>query len=192
MFVIRRFTVVLILFVTSSCSRVCRDPWQEIATIDINRTPNLVGRWKSDTVPTGYWIIDRYADGRYAQKYYLAHSFDEPHEIVLVWGRWKLDGNLYQNTIEGTNSDFLRRFVGRSNEKQIKRRTHDDIVFDGREGDRDERRVSVTTSLPLLKLPVPNNSKDGWLPSKHGIVEPKADGVPSWLYEKPAFEMADH
>lgn len=186
---IRSFAIALTLAFSASCSLVREAPWKEITTIDTSSTPSLVGRWKSDTVPVGYWITDRHADGRYASKEYLAYDCDKPHEIVLVWGRWELDGSLYRYTIEGTNSDFLKRFAGKSHQKAVKRLTHDQVIFEGREGDRDERRVSITTPLPLLKLPVPKSRKYGWFPSKHGIVEPKADGMPHWVCEKPRLEL---
>jgi len=177
--------IAILLICATSCSTVHKAPWEEITTTDTSSTPSLVGRWKSDTVPVGYWIVDRHADGRYAKKEYLAYDFDKPHEVVLVWGRWELEGNLYRSTMEGTNSDFLKRFVVKPNQRTVKQLTHDQVIFEGREGDREERRVSITVPLSQLKLPVPKNSKYGWFPSKHGIITPKTRGAPSWIDENP-------
>lgn len=80
---------------------------------DMPTRKDLVGRWRSDTAPTGYWIIDRYADGRYATRRYLDFDYAKPAELTLEWGRWKLGNGHYSETIEGTTSPTLQQFVGK-------------------------------------------------------------------------------
>jgi hypothetical protein len=168
-----------------SCAARHEAPWQEITTANTSSAPSLVGRWKSDTAPTGYWIIDRHADGRYASKFYLCHDFSKPHEVALEWGRWELNGKRYRHVIDGTNSEVLRRFVGKWKEWPVISMTHDRFEFSVNDGDRHELRVSITDDLPNLKLPTPKDSPYGWMHNKHGINEPSLKDAPDWLYSKP-------
>ena len=147
--------------------------------------PSLVGRWKSNTVPTGYWIIDRHADGRYASKFYLCHDRSQPHEIALEWGHWELAGKRYRHVIDGTNSEVLGRFVGKWREWPVISLTNDLFDFTVNDGDRHESRISITAALPNLKLPVPQDSPYGWTPSQNGIQEPSLKDIPDWVYSKP-------
>lgn len=179
----RLFAVIATLLCMASCTTTHEAPWQEITTTDTSRPPNLVGRWKSDTAPTGYWIIDRHADGRFASKFYLCYDTREPHEIAMDWGRWELDEKQYRHIIDGTNSAVLRRFVGKWTEWPVISLTHDRFDFEVNDGFRHERRISTTSALPLLKLPVPTSSPKGWTPSKRGIIEPAVNDLPAWLYK---------
>ena len=138
----------------------------------------MVGRWKSDTVPSGYWIIDRHADGRYASKFHLCYDLSKPHEIALEWGRWELNGNRYRHIIDSTNSEVLRPFIGKWREWPVISQTHDRFNFTVNDGDRHERRISISTDLPSLNLPVPKDSKKG-------IREPSLTALPDWVASKP-------
>lgn len=78
----------------------------------VNQNNALVGRWFG-TGPTGYGIIDRYGDGRWAAKSYLRYGTGKPAEVNVCWGRWKLRGTQYSTILLGASSPTLRRFGGR-------------------------------------------------------------------------------
>jgi hypothetical protein len=73
----------------------------------------LVGRWQSDAVETGYYIVDRYADGRFAEKEFLLYDLSKQSEICVTWGRWRLIGSKYEERIDGSTSSFLSGFSGK-------------------------------------------------------------------------------
>lgn len=182
----RFFALLAVLLCFASCAaRKESFPWQEINTLHTGSPPSLVGRWKSDTAPTGYWIIDRHADGRYASKFYLGYDRSKPHEIALEWGRWELVGKRYRHVIDGTNSDVLRRFIGRWREWPVIRQTHDRFYFEVNDGERYEQRISITASLPRLKLPVPKSSPQGWMSSRQPISIPPLSHIPDWVRTPP-------
>lgn len=185
MLLIRLVVSPLILCGIISCVSVAPPPWQEINTPDVQSVPSLVGRWKSDTVPTGYWIIDRHPDGRYAEKIYLNHDLSKPHEVAIEWGRWQLQGDSYHEVMDGTNSEVLKRFQGKWRSWPITNQTHDHFNFEVNDGIREQTRVSITAPLPTLKLPYPQESKYGWTPPKTGVIERPLEGIPAWVYQTP-------
>src|SRR5450631_2007572 len=71
----------------------------------------LVGRWRAESVPTGYYVVDRYADGRYAMKRYFSLDSSKPAELTLEWGHWHIRKGKYSEIIEGTTSPTLKRFL---------------------------------------------------------------------------------
>jgi hypothetical protein len=84
-----------------------------LVSADAARNSVLFGRWRSDTAETGYWIIDRHADGRYAKKQYLKFDLSKPAELSIEWGHWQLEHNKYSDIIDGTTSSFLKQFIGK-------------------------------------------------------------------------------
>jgi len=187
MFLIRLLASPLILCGVISCVNVAPPPpWQEIVSPDVKTAPSLVGRWKSDTVPTGYWIIDRHRDGRFASKFYLNYDGrHQPHEVAIEWGRWKLVRDSYLHVIDGTTSEALKRFRGKWRSWPVTNQTQDHFAFEVNDGSREETRVSIAAPLPTLKLPYPQDSKYGWTPPKMGVIERPSDGIPAWLYQTP-------
>jgi hypothetical protein len=187
----RLLPTIAVLLSMAACATRDAWPWQEITTIDTSSPPSLVGRWKSNTAPTGYWIIDRHTDGRFASKFYLCYDTDEPHEIAMEWGRWELDGKQYRHVIDGTNSEVLVRFVGKWKEWPVIGLTHDRFDFEVNDGFRWEKRVSITASLPVLKLPTPTArnspimSPYGGTSKKHGVNEPGLKNIPDWVFSEP-------
>lgn len=173
------------LFAIIACVSVAPTPWREIVSSDVKLDPGLVGRWKSDTVPTGYWILDRHSDGRYASKRYLNFDSRQPHEVGIEWGRWKLERDSYLYVIDGTNLEFLKRFEGKWRSWPVTKQTRDRYTFEVNDGTREETRVSITAPLPMLKLPYPQQSKYGWNPPKMGVIERSSDGIPAWVYQTP-------
>lgn len=185
MSLIRLLAFYFILCGLISCVSTSSPPWQEVISSKVEEAPSLVGRWKSDTCPTGYWIIDRYPDGRYASKLYLCYDTDRPHEVAIKWGRWKLERDSYHHVMDGTNSEPLKRFQGKWRDWLVKSQTHDRFAFEVNDGSREETRVSITAPLPTLKLPYPRDSKYGWIPTKQEVIERPSDGIPAWLYQTP-------
>jgi hypothetical protein len=185
MLLIRLLAFHFILCGLISCVSTSSPPWQEVISPKVEEAPSLVGRWKSDTCPTGYWIIDRYPDGRYASKLYLCYDTNRPHEVAIKWGRWKLERDSYHHVMDGTNSEPLKRFQGKWRDWPVTSQTHDCFTFEVNDGRREETRVSITAPLPTLKLPYPQDSKYGGTRPKWGIIERPLDGIPAWLYQTP-------
>jgi len=73
----------------------------------------LVGRWRSENMPVGYWVIDRYRDGRLAKKEYVCDYSDKPAEITATWGRWRLRGGTYSEFFKSATSQNARAYCGK-------------------------------------------------------------------------------
>lgn len=174
----RLLITVVALLGMAACATQHEAPWQEITTADPSIPPSLAGRWRSDTAPTGWWIIDRHADGRYASKFYLCHDLSKPHEVAFEWGRWVTDGKTYRHIIDGTNSEVLRPFIGKWREWSVISQTHNRFDFTVNDGPRHEQRISATASLPDLKLPFPQDNS-------HGVNVPSLASIPDWVRSKP-------
>lgn len=143
------------------------------------KNSELVGRWRSDTAETGYWIVDRYADGRYAKKQYLEYDLSKPAEVNLEWGRWKLRGGKYSETITGTTSSFLKQFIGKATTWKILGVEAKRFSFESHDGyPRREQREHV--SGPLLEIgtpaPVAAHPKE-----VIDTVTPSKKQIPDWI-----------
>ena len=116
---------------------------------------DLVGRWRSDTAPTGYWIIDRYPDGRFASRHYLVFSLGKPAELTLDWGSWRISDGRYFETIFGSTSHTIQRWwVGKVNTFKILDFDRVLFSFENHEGHpRIEKRLETAT--PLLQMQIP-------------------------------------
>ncbi len=146
----------------------------------------LVGRWRSDTAPTGYWIIDRFADGRFAEKQYFALDFDPSKgaEIVVAWGRWKLHGKRYSETLAGSTSAFFQKFVGRRLVYQVDQVSSDHFAFESHDGaTRDEQRQASEGRLLGVET---NKPEDAEARRIIDTVTPALHTIPAWVREAKA------
>jgi hypothetical protein len=159
-------------------------PWVRIQTEDESKGPSLVGRWQSDVKPSGFWVIDRYADGRFVKKSYEAKGKPSPHHIGLTWGRWRKDKMGYHHILDGTNLPDYIRFVGKWRVWPILSLEHNHFAFRVNDGDRGELRISSAEPLPLLKMPRPTRSIYGWHPAENGIIEQNLTSVPKWVKQR--------
>ena len=139
---------------------------------------SLQGRWRADTVPTGYWIIDRFADGRYAEKAFLSYDYSKPSEIVITWGRWKVQSKKYLSIIDGSTSSFVRKFVGKWKATDILTLDKFRFVFmSSDQHDRTEKPLADTTNLVELSLKAPPDLKGPNLT----VIKPDVKNVPDWV-----------
>lgn len=146
----------------------------------------LVGRWRSDTAPTGYWIIDRFADGRFAEKQYFVLDCDPSKgvEIVVVWGRWKLRGKRYSKTLAGSTSAFFQKFVGKRLVYKVAQVSRDHFAFESHDGaTRDEQRQG--SEQPLLSVET-NKPADAEARRIIDTVTPALHAIPAWVREAKA------
>jgi hypothetical protein len=143
----------------------------------------LVGRWRSDTAPTGYWIIDRYSDGRFAQKQFLSYDYKMPTEILLSWGRWKLTGKTYKQTTEGSTSSFVSKFIGQTSAFRVASISEDQFSWENNEGSiRTEKRIQGRDPLTTLPMaPTERNPAD----ADYIIKTTNLESPPAWVNESP-------
>lgn len=143
---------------------------------------SLVGRFEMEMAPTGYWVIDRQADGRFVKKQLLAIDMNQPSEIVIVWGRWRLVGKNYTEIIEGTNSPFLAKSIGKPSVLHLSSVTSFGLCYipSDYHAPRCEKRVS--TGVPLLKLPLRGPSPDdGMSGANRKVITRPVGPVPAWV-----------
>ncbi len=143
-----------------------------------NPPSELFGRWQADTVPTGYWIIDRLADGRYAKKAFLSYDYSKSSEIVITWGRWSVKGKKYISIIDGSTSSFVRRFAGEWKSTAITTLTKDHFVFMSSDG-HNRSEIPYSGKMPLIDLTMkapPDLSGPNMT-----IIKPQLRGVPDWV-----------
>jgi hypothetical protein len=143
----------------------------------------LMGRWHSDTAPTGYWIIDRYTDGRFAEKQFLSYDYAKPTEILLTWGTWKLKGKKYEQTIQGSTSPFVSKFIGRTSVFPVQSLSEDQFAWENKDGEiRRENRISGNTPLPALFMkPTPRNATD----PDYVVKTTSLESAPQWMNGTP-------
>jgi hypothetical protein len=150
---------------------------------DTPTTRDLVGRWRSDTARTGYWIIDRYANGRYAKRQYLDFDYAKPAELTLEWGRWKLGDGHYSETIQGTTSPTLKQFLGDGLSWKILDFQNARFSFESHDGQpRIEKRVQADTPLLQIKTPPPADAAKKQLID---TISGSHERVPSWINSAP-------
>ncbi len=144
---------------------------------------NLVGRWRSDTAPTGYWIIDRYSDGRFAEKQFLWYDYKMPAEILVSWGKWKLTGKTYKQTTEGSTSSFVSKFVGQTSAFRVASLSKDQFSWENNEGSiRTEKRIQGRDPLKTLFMePVERNPVD----ADYIVATTNLESAPAWVNESP-------
>jgi hypothetical protein len=143
----------------------------------------LVGRWRSDTAPTGYWIIDRYSDGRFAAKEFLSYDYKMPTEILLRWGTWRLLGKTYEQKIVGTTSPFVSKFIGRTAVYHIQAISEDRFAWKNNEGCmRIENRIPAADPLPafVMKLTKCNPSDPNYF-----VKTTPLESAPAWCNALP-------
>ena len=142
------------------------------------QSPQFVGRWRSETAPTGYWIIDRYPDGRFAAKHYLDLDYAKPAEALVLWGRWYAKDHTYSDIVDGSTSHalgFPRKWEGR----RITAITSSRFSFLTSDGhDRFERRES--DPRPLLDIPTPAPA-DAEKKQIIDTIRAKATTIPDWV-----------
>ena len=140
---------------------------------------NLVGRWRSDDMPVGYWIIDRYPDGRLAKKLYTRDYSHQPAEIAATWGRWRVRGTKYQEFFESATSKNSRAYVGKwwsMRIQQISAMQFDHLSCDGH--DTFENRFY--DDRPLLEVQQPP-AKDYRWNKIIDTITPSRTAIPSWV-----------
>ncbi len=142
----------------------------------------LIGRWMAETVPTGYWIIDRYGDGRFAQKWYLSYDLNKASEIVVSWGRWNLKDNKYWHITEGSNSDFLNRFSGQWKATNVISISSDRFVFDSSDGhERFEVPFDSRKKLLSISMKRPKEIDFPSATSSKSVIKQPLKNIPTWV-----------
>ena len=142
----------------------------------------LLGRWRAETVESGYWIIDRYPDGRFAEKIFLTFDYSKPSEIVVSWGRWKLRGKRYLDIIDGSTSAVVRRFVGKWRTRPVGSLSAQRFKFLSSDGyPRHELPEAGTEPLVDLVLTPPPDLRG---PNRN-ILEADLRAVPAWVNSHP-------
>ena len=139
----------------------------------------LIGRWKAETVPTGYWIIDRYADGRFAQKWYLSYDLNKPLEIVVSWGRWHLKDGKYWHIMDGSNSEFLNKFAGQWKATPVISIVPDRFTFDSSDGHQ-RFEIPFASRKKLLSISM-NRPKDIDFSGAKLVVKQFLKNIPIWV-----------
>jgi hypothetical protein len=146
-------------------------------------TKDLVGRWRSDTAPTGYWIIDGYADGRYAKRQYLDFDYAKPAELTLEWGRWKLSDGHYSETIQATTSPTLQQFVGKGLRWKVLDFQKVRFSFESHDGQpRTEEKLEAQVSLLHIDTPPPSDADKKRLID---TISGSHEKIPSWIKSPP-------
>jgi len=142
-----------------------------------------VGRWRSDNAPTGYWIVDRYADGRFAKRQYLKFDYAKPAELVLSWGRWQIRNHRYSETIKGTTSPTLMRFASKGLSWKVLEFSAKRFSFESNDGHpRIEERIPIAASLLDIKTPRPKNT------AKESLIDTitsSHETIPAWINSVP-------
>lgn len=148
--------------------------------------PTLVGRWQAETVPTGYWIIDRYPDGTFAKKHFLKFDSAKPAEILISWGRWEYKGGDYRELIEGSTSDFVNREAKEWKDIQVDGLENDIFHIRSQEGyGRKEFRISRKKPLTRVSMKEPEKGAGGLIPPQQGVVETDLTNIPDWIDASP-------
>jgi hypothetical protein len=138
----------------------------------------LCGRWKSSEAPTGYWIIDRYPNGRYAQKRYLRNDYALPGEITLEWGKWSVSHKRYQEQTLGTTTVlFSKMFKPKIGASKILTETPQLFEYEVADGTWTETRLNNQTPLSTLTMPPPQLPD----PPKSWHDTTQKPGVPDWV-----------
>jgi hypothetical protein len=168
----RRSTLFAAAFIAASASALGADSRAQ-----------LVGRWRSENMPVGYWVIDRYGDGRLAKKEYVRDYSDKPAEIIVTWGRWRLRGHTYSEFFQGATSASARAYVGKWWKVSVQRITAQRFehlsndghpTFEARIGDR----------RPLLEIQQPPPKEYNW-DKIIDTVSPSRHAIPSWVNSVP-------
>jgi hypothetical protein len=155
----------------------------QLVVAQASQSTEIVGRWRSDTAPTGYWIIDRYANGRYAKKQYLDFYMSKPAELTLEWGRWRVRGQSYSEVIDGTTSPTLRRFMHKPIGWKILERSQQRFSFESHDGQpRVELREHDSRPLLRVRTPPPNDAQK----TVTDTITHFSDKIPSWVNSVPS------
>jgi len=148
-----------------------------------DRPAKLVGRWRSENMPIGYWVVDRYSDGRLAKKWYVQFSSDKPAEIAVTWGRWRLRGKSYCELFESATSQNMRKYCGKWWKMEIQRIT--DQRFYHLSGDgHDTFEDRFPESGPLLDVRQPPPKQYGWRKLIDTMTPARAT-IPRWVHSVP-------
>ena len=144
----------------------------------------LAGRWRSENMPVGYWVIDRYSDGRLAKKEYERKYSDQPAEITATWGRWRLRGNTYEEFYQGSTYKNARAIVGTWWKMRVQKITPQRFFHlsgDGH-GTFEDRFLN---RRPLLDVKQPPPKQYRW-PKLVDTIKPARGGIPAWVNSVPA------
>jgi hypothetical protein len=152
------------------------------STFAADQRAMLIGRWRSENMPVGYWVIDRYSDGRLAKKEYMRDS-DKPAEVMITWGRWKLHGHTYAEFFEGTTSQTARVYNGKWWEVSVQRITPSRFYHFSSDGhDTFEDRFS--DRRPLLEVQQPPPRQYDWKTLIDTVTSSRAT-IPLWVNSVP-------
>jgi len=150
----------------------------------------LVGRWRSENMPVGYCVIDRYSDGRLAKKKYLRNYSDQPAEISATWGRWRLRGSAYQEFFQGATSKNEQAYVGKWWKMQAQQITAQRFYHLSGDG-HDTFEDRFLDSRPLLQVRQPPPKEYGWGRLLDTITPGRAV-IPSWVNSVPGPPAPNH
>jgi len=163
------FLLVALIFTFGACAT------------DTPRRNTLLGRWRSDTEPTGYWIVDRFSDGRFAKKRYLRYDLRSPAEFAVEWGRWKLVGKNYSEITDGSTSVFIQKFAGKWYTLRVVRVTSEHFSVKTHDGAERDEHPEHDQNL-LLNVEVKQPTEDA---STQVIdtITPALGAIPAWVKE---------
>jgi hypothetical protein len=161
-----KFALIVLLFVGSTQIRA-----------SATKKP-LVGRWKSDLQPTGYVIIDRYSDGRFAEKEFLSYDLNKPSVICITWGKWKLGHSKYLQEIEGSTFPWVAKFSGKWLGQDVVKIGSDRIVLMTSDG-YTVGQIPFPENRPLAEVPI--DIPRGLTGINRQVILTSLQSVPAWI-----------
>lgn len=129
--------------------------------------------------------MDRYPDGRYAEKAYFSINLNKLSEIVLNWGRWTIRGKKYVYIIDGSTSDTVKRFLGKWRDLDITSISQSKFSFESSDAHpMVEIRSYSNVSLPDVPVGVPEKPDfPGSIYVQQFLTNPFTN-YPSWVNGK--------
>jgi hypothetical protein len=144
---------------------------------------DVVGRWIG-TGPTGYGIVDRYQDGRWAIKSYVRIDAQKPAEVSICWGRWKLKGEVYATILDGATSPDLHRLRGQWTSMKVRRITPQEFAYAAADG-APVRDMRLVDSRPLFEVRINRPKAYKW-DAEADTIAGSRKSIPAWVNGHPA------
>ena len=138
----------------------------------------LIGRWRQELVPSGYRIIDRYADGRFAERRLVYTLPKSPSEAGVSWGRWKIHGKHYSEITGGSTLASEHFWIGRWWTRQVVSLSASRFEFLFNDSPFASYEVRECSRAPLLKLKFSH-------PRAPSALGSNLDRVPTWVNAHP-------
>ena len=138
----------------------------------------LVGRWRQEFVPSGYRIVDRYADGCFAERRLLYYGSTSPSEVGVSWGHWKLHGKHYSEITAGSTLASGRYPTGRWWTRQVVSLSSSRFEFLFNDSVVPSYEMPERSRAPLLELKFSH-------PRAPSALGSDLDHVPAWVNAHP-------